>query len=336
MSEPLLPWIVGPLADALRNARGHALLVHGPTGIGQFEAGYELARSMLCEAGADERPQGLACGACASCKLVASHTHPDLRVLLPEAVALAFGWFGDAEESAAEEGGAKKRAPSKEIRVEQVRATLDFSALTRARGRLKVVLIYPAERLNHVAANALLKTLEEPSEDQRFILASQAPERLMPTIRSRCQALRLPLQARSQALEWLASQGVAEPEVLLDATGGSPLRALEWQRSGVEARVWQALPAAVRQGQAQAFADWPVPRVIDALLRLCHDALRVQQGASPLFFRALVPAGQGAGQGVGLVAWSLELLRQARHAEHPVNAGLLIESLVTQGQQALR
>lgn len=327
MNPAVLPWLVEPLAQALQTSRGHALLVVGPAGAGQFEAGHELARAMLCEG--ERRP--LACGTCASCKLVGSRTHPDLRVLLPEATALALGWEGGDDDAPAEEG-ARKRAPSKEIRVEQVRSVLDFSALTGARGRAKVVLAYPAERINHVAANALLKTLEEPAAGQRFILCSHAPDRLLPTIRSRCQSIRLPLPPRAAALAWLTEHGVARPEVLLDAAGGNPQLALDWQRAGLDAAAWQALPAAVREGRAQPFADWPLPRVIDALLRLCHDALRVRQGATPRYFAGLAPAGSTR----ELLAWSRELLRQARHAEHPLNAGLAIESLVTQGRLALR
>lgn len=180
-----LPWIAEPLAQALQHARGHALLVHGPAGVGQFEAGYELARALLCES---EPAPPLACGQCAACRLVASHTHPDLRVLLPEATALALGWDGDAADDAPADdaGSGKKRQPSKEIRIEQVRAVLDFSALTRARGRSKVVLVYPAERMNGITANALLKTLEEPPDYLKFVLATTDPEKMLPTVLSRC------------------------------------------------------------------------------------------------------------------------------------------------------
>ena len=84
-------------------------------------------------------------------------------------------------------GGKKK--PSKEIRVEAIRAAIAFATTTSARGRGKVVVVHPAERMNAVAANAFLKTLEEPAGDARFLLCSAAPDSLLPTIRSRCQAV---------------------------------------------------------------------------------------------------------------------------------------------------
>ncbi len=326
-----LPWLAEPLANALRQQRGHALLVYGPTGVGQFEFAVMLARAWLCETANDQRAAGLACGQCASCHLVDARGHPDLRVLLPEALEEALGWASD--EPPEESGDGKRRQPSKEIRVGQVRAALQFSELTRGRSRHKVVIAYPAERMNAIAANALLKTLEEPPPGQRFVLATEAADRLLPTVRSRCQAVRLELPARDVALHWLAGQKVAQPEVLLAAAGGSPLLARDWELAGVDSATWAALPGGVRRGDASVLSGWPVPRAVDALQRVCHDALSLAAGGQPRFFAGLRPA-PGA-QLSELLAWSRELSRVARHAEHPWNAGLLIEALVTQGRDAL-
>jgi DNA polymerase III subunit delta' len=326
-----LPWLAEPLANALRQQRGHALLVYGPTGVGQFEFAVMLARAWLCEATNDQRAAGLACGQCASCHLVDARGHPDLRVLLPEALEEALGWASD--EPPEESGDSKRRQPSKEIRVGQVRAALQFSELTRGRSRHKVVIAYPAERMNAVAANALLKTLEEPPPGQRFVLATEAADRLLPTVRSRCQAVRLELPARDVALHWLAGQKVAQPEVLLAAAGGSPLLARDWELAGIDSATWAALPGSVRRGDASVLSGWPVPRAVDALQRVCHDALSMAAGGQPRFFVGLRPA-PGA-QLSELLAWSRELSRAARHAEHPWNAGLLNEALVTQGRDAL-
>ncbi|HEV7913758.1 MAG TPA: DNA polymerase III subunit delta', partial [Albitalea sp.] len=179
-----LPWLEAPLRQALATRHAHALLIHGPQGIGQFELALTLAQAWLCEGEAADKP----CGRCASCKLVQARSHPDLLVLLPEALRESLGWAGadDADSGGDDKGG--KRKPSKEIRVDEIRQAIGFAQTTSARGRCKVVLIHPAERMNGVSANALLKTLEEPPGEARLLLSCAAPDALLPTIRSRCQA----------------------------------------------------------------------------------------------------------------------------------------------------
>jgi len=206
-----LPWLAGPLADALRTQKGHALLVHGPQGIGQFELALSLAQSWLCE----DLTGGHACGHCASCHLVQARSHPDLLVLLPEALAEALGWTN--EEATSDK--ASKAKPSKELKVEAIRAAVLFAQTTSARGRGKVVLVHPAERMNMISGNTLLKTLEEPPGEARFILSCGAPQDLLPTIRSRCQAVPLALPDPEVARRWLADHQVAQPDVLLAAAG---------------------------------------------------------------------------------------------------------------------
>jgi DNA polymerase III subunit delta' len=143
--------------------------------------------------------------------------------------------------------------------------------------------------------------------------------------------MQLPLV--EQATEWLRQQGVAEPAVLLAATGGQPQLALEWLQQGVDAALWLRLPALVGQGEASALASWPLPRVIDAMQKLCHDAACVAVEAPPRYFAvgSIAPGVRAA----ALAAWARELGRVARHDEHAWNAGLMIESLVQQGQRAL-
>lgn len=326
-----LPWLETPLQNALATARSHALLVHGPAGVGQFDLAMLLAQAWLCEAPLADA--GGACGQCASCRLFHARTHPDFQLLVPEALRESLGLPPvNADENG--EAKASKTKPSREIKVDAVRATLAFAQGTSARGRAKVVVVYPAESLNHVAANTLLKTLEEPAGQLRFVLASTAPEAMLPTVRSRCQALPLGLPARDHALAWLSGQGVESPEVLLDAAGGRPLEARDWYRAGLRANTWQQLPQRLARGDAQALADWPPPRAIDALQRLCHDLLRRVHAAPPTYFAlASLPAPVSA---TPLLGWAAALRRAARHAEHPLNAGLLIESLFAQGQAALR
>jgi DNA polymerase III subunit delta' len=323
-----LPWL-GPLLKQTLQQRAHALLLQGPQGVGQFELALTLAQAWLCEAASDPKP----CGVCASCRLVQSHSHPDLLVLLPEALQETLGWGASAGDEAASEKAGKAK-PSKEIKVDAVRSAVMFAQTTSARGQAKVVLLHPAERMNHVSANTLLKTLEEPPGAARFILSCAAPDSLLPTIRSRCQVVALPLPPADVAVAWLRERGVAEPAVLLAATGGQPQEVLQWIEQGIDAALWQRLPAIVARGEAQALAAWPLPRLIDALQKLCHDAACLAAGALPRFFppTAMVPGANAA----ALNEWMRELNRCARHAEHAWNAGLMLESLVQQGQRALR
>jgi DNA polymerase III subunit delta' len=331
-AELLLPWLEQPLRTVLRQRRAHALLVHGPHGVGQFELSILVARAWLCEA-----PQAAdganACGACASCRLMRAHTHPDLMVLLPEASRESLGWPERDARADDDLGASGKAKPSKEIKVEAVRKMIAFAQTTSARGRAKVVVVHPAESLNVVSANTLLKTLEEPVGDTRFLLSSAAPDALLPTVRSRCQALVLGLPPPALAVQWLAQQGVAQPEVLLAACGGQPLDALDWSRQGIDAPFWRSVPQRVRGGDASAFMDWPLKRLVESLQKVCHDAMCLAAGAAPRFFTASAFS-RGADIGA-LVQWSAQLGRDALHAEHPWNPGLKVEALIQGGQRAL-
>jgi DNA polymerase-3 subunit delta' len=97
--------------------------------------------------------------------------------------------------------------------------------------------------------------------------------------------------------------------------------------------LWTRLPALVAQGSPQPLSAWPLPRVVDALQKLCHDVACVTAGAAPRYFPAA--SLQRAAQAGALVEWMRELDRIARRADHPWNAGLVTESLVQQGQRAL-
>ena len=179
-AEALSLWLRRPLTELLRQ-RGHAWLLQGPSGIGQYELALALASAWLCEQPTEE---GTACGNCPSCHAIEVRTHADLCVLMPEVAMQELGW--PLDEKAQADIDDKKRKPSREIRVEAMRDAVGFAQRTSARGRGKVVLVYPAERMNTITANALLKTLEEPVGDVRFVLASEAAWQLLPTIRSRC------------------------------------------------------------------------------------------------------------------------------------------------------
>jgi len=324
----LAPWTQSQLSGLLQQ-RGHAFLLHGPSGMGQYRLGFELVRAWLCE---NSGPQG-ACGQCQSCHSVEVRTHADLCVLMPETLMLELGW--PLSEKAQAEIDDKKRKASREIRVEAMRDAVEFSQRTSGRGRGKAVLIYPAERMNHVTANALLKTLEEPPGDVRFVLASDASHQLLPTIRSRCLGHAMLWPSPVQAREWLLSQGLSAPdaEVFLRASGGRAEDALGMARSGLAASAWGSFPKAMSRGDVQAVADWAPPQLLDALQKLCHDMLAQAAGGTPRFFDpGQLPKAVRLG---ALSGWSRELMKAARTVEHPFNPGLMLEALVSRARNVL-
>ena len=348
-SVHLPPWIARQAAELLARP-GHAWLLQGPSGLGQFELALALAAAWLCDA---PTPQG-ACGQCPGCHSLHVHTHADFVMLMPETHMLERGW--PLPEKAQAEIDEKKRKPSKEIRVDAMREAIEFAQRTSARGRGKAMLIYPAERMNAVTANALLKTLEEPPGDMRFVLATEAAHLLLPTIRSRCLTHTLRWPDAAEALPWLAACGVHEAAgALLQAAGGRPAAALQLARSAesqAEARTtarkakaafdngqqaaaaWARLPKALAQGDASALASLPTAEIVARLQKLCADLMAAQTGAPPRFFAAAdlparplpLPA---------LAKWWGQLAQAARSAEHPLNAGLTLEYLASSARQAL-
>jgi DNA polymerase-3 subunit delta' len=324
---PWPAWLDAPLDRGLA-LRAHALLVHAPGALGQFDLALALADGWLCES----PRQGRACGQCTGCRLMDSR-HPDFHVLLPEALRLELGWEAAEGEGDEAEGKASKAKPSREIRIDALRAAIDWAQKTAARGGAKVLVIHPSEAMNPVTANALLKTLEEPPGRLRLVLTAGDPEALLPTLRSRCQRLAIELPQASQARVWLEAQGVAHAEGLLAAAGGQPHAALALHREGIDAAAWSALPGAVRRGQSAPMASWPVRRVVEALHKLCHDLLAALSGGAPRYFAAdaLAPALRPCAPSLSaLLAWQRTLLTAAQHEDHPWHAPLRVDALVAQ------
>lgn len=329
----LFPWLQQHLREALKLYAANALLLHGPDGNGQFELALAIAKAFLCEAKRESAVLVPACEACASCRLFAARTHPDLMFLVPDSLREALGWAPSAAEESAAGGSTAKAKPSKEIRVDEVRAVVAFAQSSSARGMGKAVIVHPAERMNVIAANALLKTLEEPAGQTRYILSSNAVATLLPTVRSRCLCVPIALPTEQPALAWLESKGVLQAEDMLAAVGGRPLEALHWAHSGIDAELWLNLPRRIAQGRTDIFADWPLSRLIETLQKLCHDSLCVAVGAAPRYFpqQSLGAPGDIA----NLVKWSAALREQATHAEHPWQTSLKLESLVDQARHAM-
>jgi DNA polymerase-3 subunit delta' len=179
----------------------HALLLCGPEGIGLDQFAQTFAMQMLC---LSEDKSDSACGACQSCQLVIAGSHPDLSIIEPE-----------------EEG--------KQIKIAQVRELIEYVTLKSFSGKLKIVIIEPADAMNRATANALLKTLEEPPSQSMLFLLSHRPAILPITIRSRCQRIDFEPAYDQTAVSWLDKQSIdsdLSAESLLRLSGGGPLQAL--------------------------------------------------------------------------------------------------------------
>ncbi|WP_251863709.1 DNA polymerase III subunit delta' [Achromobacter sp. Marseille-Q4962] len=328
-----LPWQLDTARAWLgqRDRFAHAWLVHGLAGIGKLDFAVAAAASLLCETPRD----GLACGHCAACAWFASGNHPDLRRIRPEAVALE---EGAAQAEAAEEAepatAASKRAPSKEIRIDQIRALESWFNTATHRGGWRVALLYPAQALNVISANALLKVLEEPPPHTVFLLVADAPDRLLPTLVSRCRRLPLPAPDADTALRWLREQNVEPARDWLAAAGGAPLAALRMAQGGqAPCPPWLSqLLEPLAQGQApdvggmaESLEKAPPAEWIDALQRLFTDLMLAAAGQPPRYFPGLagltgkVGTRMNAARAAEAARW---LTRQRALASHPLNGKL--------------
>jgi DNA polymerase-3 subunit delta' len=239
---------------------------------------------------------------------------------------LALGW--PLGEKAQSEIDNKSRKPSKEIRIDAMRDAIEFCQRTNARGKGKAVLVFPAERMNHITANALLKTLEEPPCALKFVLASEAAHQLLPTIRSRCLIHTMVWPDPQEATAWLQTQGIAPAEaaLLLKSAGGRPEEVQRQKLMGQSMQWWSSFPKAMRAGDASFCSDLPASEVISALQKLCHDLLMAQIFAPLRYFDSKdLPAVKAST--VLLTAWFKRLSLAAKSAEHPFNAGLMLEAL---------
>jgi len=336
------------LSDRERFA--HAWLIHGLTGIGKREFALAAAASLLCES----PNNSLACGKCLACGWIALGNHPDFKRIRPEALAVEEGAAqvsevdGSDASEVVEATGGSKRAPSKEIRVEQIRSLETWFNTGTHRSGFRVVLIYPAESLNAITANTLLKVLEEPAPNTIFLLVADAPDRLLATLLSRCRRLPLATPSRAVALAWLADQGVKSGEQWLAAAGGAPLLAKhlaeqqpepcpQWLSGFMDTLAGQR---AVDAGHlADTLSKMAASQWIDSLQRLCVDLLMAANHLPLRYFPGLGPSVTAIAATADIKALSdlsFWISQQMRLANHPLNAKLFAQSMIQRVATACR
>lgn len=296
-----LPWLHPHLARLARYwQRGRppqAFLLTGPEGVGKRFLARALGQICLCR----ERRR---CGVCAECRLVEQQSHPDLREVAPE--------------SAREVG--LMAAEKETITIDQVRDISQWLAHASERGR--VVIFSKSERLHPAAADALLKTVEEPPQGALLLfLTDGLANRLPATLRSRCQIIRLPPPPRSEALHWLKQQGVdAETAQLALLRHRGPLAALWWTKSEAPK---------LRQAFWQDLRAWFKGRLaLPELSGRWENHLLLVVGELLIWLRNRLVEGRGAKEGRELARLAYDLLELQREVRSHLQRRLLLERLL--------
>lgn len=348
-SQSKYPWTQTQWQQVLQQFQSdrlpHALLLCGPEGAGKLEFARQLIATLLCDNNRadkfkikDEWTISEPCGKCNGCQLLVAGTHPDSFVIQPE-------------------------AEGKQIQIASIREINQFVSLTSQFAPVQIVVIAPAEAMNRNASNALLKTLEEPRPGKLIILVSSQPSRLLPTIKSRCQAIYFSLPDMDQALDWLAGQETPDYDEitrkrLLALAGGAPLLAVKYAQQGKLDLYQQMLQSFESIGKKQADPVIEAKRWESAGLAHCVKWLY-------LWVSSLIHLKSGAGMvdtsmvesytAHGGVVWrepSLDfliektssanlysyldqLMETSRVVNTPVNVQLTLESLLTSWCQRL-
>ena len=321
----------------------HALLFVGPAGLGKRALAEALAARLLCDAPAAD---GHACGKCEPCLWRLSGNHPDLHRVVPEAETAAAEGEGDGE--------APAKAASTQIRIDQVRELQGALTVTGHHGSRRVVLLDPAEAMNGVTANALLKLLEEPPEGCVFVLVSSSPRTLLPTIRSRCQQWHFGRPDEAALARWATH---ADPGVraMLALGGGMPLAAERLAEGGgaaLHARfvrdVGGLQPADVLRlaGQWEAWlrskealaAGFGLPELADWMQRWVSDLAALRLGGRLRFFPAQegVLAALASRMSVAAASACYNELAQIRKvSRHPLSLRLVLEDMLMRYARAV-
>lgn len=322
--DQIVPWLAGAWQELCGRGRlPHSLLLTGSRGIGKLGFAKQLARSLLCERA--QASNACACGVCASCSWFGSAIHPDFMLLTPD----------DTTGVEAEKSREGQSKAGQTITIARIRELNEFVSVAPQRDIGKVVVIYPAETLNLNAANALLKTLEEPPPAVFFVLVSHNPYRLPATLSSRCQHIRLPAPEKDAASAWLTQQGAHQAELGLAQASYAPLRAAE-----LDADYWKDREILLRHLTQSPFAPLEAAaamqrvdpgRVLDWLQKWIYDLILFKLAGKIRYHLDRRPTFEAS-------AKSLSVREGLRHyrdlsgmraiINHPLNSRLLIEEIM--------
>lgn len=241
----------------------HALLFSGAAEVGKLWFAENVVRTLACRS---PNTTGVlaACGECASCAQLSAGSSAEFRYLQPA-------------------------GKSHTIRIDPVRELVDWLQLAASAGRYRIALIAGADTMNRAAANALLKTLEEPAANSVCVLVADRPAQLPPTLISRCQRLPLAVESSDVAIEWLGSQlpvGVVASVAFHEARG-APLRAIrestpawETQQASIDAAWWNLVMHKRSVGAiVDSLKEVSLSVCLSRFLTLSAAAIRHRQGA---------------------------------------------------------
>jgi DNA polymerase III subunit delta' len=320
----MFSWTLTPLSRLaeMRSRLPHALLLHGREGVGQFELAMAFAQFLLCEAPQDS---GQACGKCPPCGWFGQGNHPDFRLLQPDSL---------VGEEDGPEAPADPKKKSAQIRIDQVRDLQRFLAVGTHRAGLRVIVLHPADSMNVSTQNAVLKGLEEPPPSTLFLLVTSQPHLLLPTIRSRCQSVAIPMPDRKLAAGWLEEQGVEDPGALLALAGGAPLSALRLvEHEPSRRRLIEQLQDSRFDPIAAAdhcLAAEPA-EVVAWLQRWVYDLLSIKLTGIVRYHvanEAAVRATAARCHPAGAAALLRRFAKARSLAQHPLNPRLFVEDLL--------
>lgn len=244
----------------LENKIPHAILLNGLEGTGKFDFAYNFAQNLLCSHSDEDN-----CGNCSSCKLLKSGNHPDLFIVKPEPKA-------------------------KNIKIDQIRDLItNLSNTAQQCGRI-VVIINHADLLNNAAANALLKTLEEPAANVFIILTAHNISSLPATIRSRCQIIKMPTPEFMQSFTWVKQNNNsaalldADLEIALALTQNAPLKTLDILQTDIlskRLKLFEHLYDLQSKKNSiikvsEACLDWDLNDLLAILMGIASDIIKIK------------------------------------------------------------
>ncbi|MEZ5503070.1 MAG: DNA polymerase III subunit delta' [Halioglobus sp.] len=284
-----------------RNELPQSLILLGEEHTGKVQLALSISRRLLCSQPRDS----LNCGQCHACELSASGSHGDFLWVEPEGT-------------------------SRAIKIDQIRQLVQFASRTAGFGTRKVIVLAPADRMNRNAYNSLLKSLEEPAKDTFLLLVCHRMTGVPPTIRSRCQILRLATPDRETSLAWLEQTTGSRNEsaVLLDLADGLPLLAMQIHASG-RAEEYARDRLAMQQllqgslSVLEASTRWSEVELHTFLDSIVSDLQRILRTLPPEQLR--LPQGRAV---FGFLDELVRLQRAVRAGANP-NRQLLVDSVVS-------